>query len=149
MLSLTKATVLFLALGLCDASPHHGHHEHQERGTSTSSKTTSTTSSRTTSTTPVKTTPTTTSSTSKSSTSTSRTTASSSSTSAAAQSISAAANAPAGFVPGVKWQIQIQDPVDMRGGMLPSDAKVVDVDLFMASKDATLIPALHVSQPAT
>ncbi|KUI72431.1 hypothetical protein VM1G_07610 [Cytospora mali] len=50
---------------------------------------------------------------------------------------------PAGFEPGVKWQIEIQDPVDPRGGLQPSDAKVIDVDLFQASKDLTLIPALH------
>lgn len=52
---------------------------------------------------------------------------------------------PAGFEPGVKWQIAIQDPVDPRGGLQPADAKVLDVDLFLASKDPTLIPALHVS----
>lgn len=50
---------------------------------------------------------------------------------------------PAGFEPGVKWQIEIQDPIDPRGGIQPSDAKVIDVDLFQASKDPTLIPALH------
>lgn len=49
------------------------------------------------------------------------------------------------FKPGAKWQIAIQDPVDPRGGLQPSDAKVVDVDLFLASKDPTLIPTLHVS----
>lgn len=49
------------------------------------------------------------------------------------------------FKPGAKWQIAIQDPVDPRGGLQPADAKVVDVDLFLASKDPTLIPTLHVS----
>lgn len=49
------------------------------------------------------------------------------------------------FKPGVKWQIAIQDPVDPRGGLQPADARVVDVDLFLASKDPTLIPTLHVS----
>lgn len=49
------------------------------------------------------------------------------------------------FKPGAKWQIAIQDPVDPRGGLQPADAQVVDVDLFLASKDPTLIPTLHVS----
>lgn len=61
------------------------------------------------------------------------------------QNASSEAGIPAAFQPGVKWQIEIQDPVDLRGGLEPSDAKVVDVDLFQASKDLTLIPALHVS----
>lgn len=59
---------------------------------------------------------------------------------------SSAASVPAGFKPGVKWQIAIQDPVDIRGGLEPLDAKVMDVDLFLASKDHTLIPGLHVSR---
>lgn len=74
--------------------------------------------------------------------STSSTSTASSVLSTAAASVS---GVPAGFEPGVKWQIEIQDPVDPRGGLRPSDAKVVDVDLFQASKDLTLIPALHVS----
>lgn len=73
-------------------------------------------------------------------------TATASSTSTAVSNTTASSGgAPDGFVPGVKWQIAIQDPVDIRGGLEPLDAKVVDIDLFMASKDPTLIPALHVS----
>lgn len=51
---------------------------------------------------------------------------------------------PDSFKPGVKWQIEIQNPVDPRVGLQPPDAKVIDVDLFHASKDPTLIPTLHV-----
>lgn len=49
-----------------------------------------------------------------------------------------------GFKPGAKWQIAIQDPIDPRGGIQPVDANIVDVDLFLASKDSSLIPTLHV-----
>lgn len=59
------------------------------------------------------------------------------------------ATTPDGFKPGAKWQIAIQDPIDPRGGIKPADATVVDVDLFLASKDPTLIPALHVSRYST
>lgn len=69
----------------------------------------------------------------------------SSSTSTTGLTTATGTGVPAGFEPGVKWQIEIQDPVDPRGGLQPSDAKVIDVDLFQASMDLTLIPALHVS----
>lgn len=64
---------------------------------------------------------------------------------ASSSSTGAASQVPEGFKPGAKWQIAIQDPVDMRGGLQPADATVVDIDLFLASKDSTVIPALHVS----
>ncbi|KAI3401083.1 hypothetical protein diail_228 [Diaporthe ilicicola] len=59
------------------------------------------------------------------------------------QNATAGAKIPGGFEPGVKWQINIQNPVDPRAGIQPADAKVIDVDLFQASKDPTLIPTLH------
>lgn len=62
------------------------------------------------------------------------------------QNSTSATGVPKGFEPGVKWQIAIQDPIDVRGGIQPADAKVIDVDLFLASKDPTLIPSLHVSR---
>lgn len=65
-------------------------------------------------------------------------------TSSTAQNTTSGTSIIDGFKPGAKWQIAIQDPVDPRGGIQPSDASVVDVDLFLASKDPTLIPALHV-----
>lgn len=62
----------------------------------------------------------------------------------AGQNATSGSKIPDTFKPGVKWQIEIQNPVDPRAGLQPPDAKVIDVDLFHASKDPTLIPALHV-----
>jgi hypothetical protein len=62
----------------------------------------------------------------------------------AAQNATSGSKIPDSFKPGVKWQIEIQNPVDPRAGLQPPDAKVIDVDLFHASKDPTLIPTLHV-----
>ncbi|KAK2608039.1 hypothetical protein N8I77_006676 [Diaporthe amygdali] len=67
----------------------------------------------------------------------------SSSVPAVGQNATSATKTPNGFEPGVKWQINIQNPVDPRAGLQPADAKVIDVDLFQASKDPTLIPTLH------
>ncbi|KAL1873956.1 hypothetical protein Daus18300_003829 [Diaporthe australafricana] len=67
----------------------------------------------------------------------------SSSVPAVSQNATSGAQIPGGFEPGVKWQINIQNPVDPRAGMQPADAKVIDVDLFHASMDPTLIPTLH------
>lgn len=61
----------------------------------------------------------------------------------AGQNATSGSKIPDSFKPGVKWQIEIQNPVDPRVGLQPSDAKVIDVDLFHASKDPTLIPTLH------
>lgn len=60
------------------------------------------------------------------------------------QNATSGSKIPDGFQPGVKWQIEIQNPVDPSAGLQPADAKVIDIDLFQASKDPTLIPALHV-----
>jgi hypothetical protein len=62
----------------------------------------------------------------------------------AGQNATSGSKIPDAFKPGVKWQIEIQNPVDPRAGLQPPDAKVIDVDLFHASKDPTLIPMLHV-----
>ncbi|POS75674.1 hypothetical protein DHEL01_v205943 [Diaporthe helianthi] len=59
------------------------------------------------------------------------------------QNATSGSKIPDGFKPGVKWQIEIQNPVDPRVGLQPPDAKVIDVDLFHASKDPTLIPKFH------
>lgn len=63
---------------------------------------------------------------------------------AASQNATSGSKIPDSFQPGVKWQINIQNPVDPRAGLQPADAKVIDIDLFHASKDPTVIPALHV-----
>lgn len=60
------------------------------------------------------------------------------------QNATSGSKIPGEFKPGVKWQINIQNPVDPRAGLQPADAKVIDIDLFHASKDPTVIPALHV-----
>lgn len=60
------------------------------------------------------------------------------------QNATSGSKIPDGFQPGVKWQIEIQNPVDPQAGLQPADAKVIDIDLFQASKDPTVIPALHV-----
>lgn len=61
----------------------------------------------------------------------------------AGQNATSGSKIPDEFKPGVKWQINIQNPVDPRAGLQPADAKVIDIDLFHASKDPTVIPALH------
>lgn len=65
----------------------------------------------------------------------------------AGQNATSGSKIPDEFKPGVKWQINIQNPVDPRAGLQPADAKVIDIDLFHASKDPTVIPALHVRTP--
>ena len=52
---------------------------------------------------------------------------------------------PPGFAPGVKWQIEINEPIDNRNGVQLNGAKVLDLDLFHASKSPGFIDSLRVS----
>ena len=52
--------------------------------------------------------------------------------------------APPGFVPGVKWQIEINEPIDNRTGVQLNGAKVLDLDLYHAYKAPGFIDSLRV-----
>lgn len=49
---------------------------------------------------------------------------------------------PASWKPGVKWQIVIHAPVDVNQTIIPSDARVWDIDYFHALENPDIIPAL-------
>lgn len=131
MPSTMLTTVLFLTLSFCSAKCTHFHAVSTAESASTLSRTVS----------PAL--PTVVSTTSPTKPSILSTAVSSGPASTISQE-SSSANVLERFKPGAKWQIAIQDPVDPRGGLQPADANVVDVDLFLASKDTSLIPTLHV-----
>ena len=49
---------------------------------------------------------------------------------------------PASWKPGVKWQIVIHAPVDINETVIPSDARVWDIDYFHALSHPEIIPKL-------
>lgn len=54
-------------------------------------------------------------------------------------------NPPAGFDVGVKWQIEIQNTVDITKPLNPTDALVWDVDLYHVARNPGIIDYLRVS----
>lgn len=55
-----------------------------------------------------------------------------------------AVSVPPGFTPGVKWQIEIQKPLDTAAAPIPTDARVWDIDLYHAQRHPNMIQYLHV-----
>lgn len=54
---------------------------------------------------------------------------------------------PSGWKPGVKWQIVIDDPVDITKTLDPPDAQVWVVDYFHSAENPEIIP--HLKSPST
>ncbi|KAK3389935.1 glycoside hydrolase superfamily [Podospora didyma] len=46
---------------------------------------------------------------------------------------------PPGFVPGVKWQIEIQNPLSAKSALAPTDALVWDIDLYHVERNPAII----------
>jgi hypothetical protein len=56
---------------------------------------------------------------------------------------------PSNWKPGVKWQIVIHAPIDIRTTVIPTEAQVWDIDYFHALDHPEIIPALVCFHPGS
>lgn len=55
-------------------------------------------------------------------------------------------NVPPGFEPNVKWQIVIQNTIDINASVEPADALVWDLDLYHLARNPGIVDHLRVWQ---